>query len=285
MADVSDHVSPEPMTRRARREAGLHTGPIPLPQMSRDTPHTLVTVVVLAGATLLALSGYAGSGLIALTVLLGGAIIAWGWPGLLGLPSPRGTMTVLLIGTLAMVASATFVRDEPYLRWLPAALALSMLASFVHQIARRDGRPRLVESVASTVMALALIACGVCVIPLPLVLGGPQAVAAGAAAIGASALTDLLARWEKLRHWLLPLAMAGGAAASVAFGLGSGSMSWGTAALLGLLAAAASHSVRRLLGHQPAMVGARSQLLSAAASLLTPGVLIYVVARLFVGVG
>lgn len=283
MTSVSEEAAHEPMTRRQRREAGLgNTGPIPLPHFVQEAYRPLVTIVVLAGCALLAVSGFAGSGLVALTLLLGGGILAWGWAGLLALPSPRGTMGVLWFGNLALVGAAVATTEEPYLRWLPGALALSLLVAFVHQLARRDGRPRLVESVASTVAALAIMTSGACLVPLPFTLGGGHVVAAAAGAIGASALTDLCGKWERVRPWLLPLAMVGGGLTSVAFVTLSGGFTWGPAALLGVVAAGVSHAVRRLLGHQPTMTGARPQLVSAVASLLTPGVVVYVVSRLFV---
>jgi len=50
-----------------------------------------------------------------------------------------------------------------------------------------------------------------------------------------------------------------------------------------VLAAGISHAIRRALAMLPAISGARSQLVSASASLLTGGVVVYVVGRFFLG--
>ena len=52
-------------------------------------------------------------------------MLAWGWPLLLSLPSPRGTSPVLAIGTVLMTGTALVTREDPYLEWMPAALAVS----------------------------------------------------------------------------------------------------------------------------------------------------------------
>jgi len=282
MQSVSDPATEShPPSRRARRAAQAPVS-APLPDIPHAPFRPLVTGGVLAGCLLLALSAYAGPVLVAVTVAAAGCIVAWGWAGLLGLPSPRGTTTVLGLGVAAIVASVAFVQDDPFLRWLPAGVAFSMIAAFAHQLARRDGRPRLVESVASTVCALSIFASGASLVPLPHTYGGQHVVAAASAAVAASALTDLAGHWERLRHWLLPLAMFGGALVAILVAAVSGQLAWGPAALLGVVAAGVSHAIRRLLCHLPTIAGARPQLVVAAASLLTTGVVVYVVSRIFV---
>jgi hypothetical protein len=283
MSDVSDGAAaPKPLTRRQVRAAQVSPTPAPLPKIPEAPFLPLLTGVVLAACLLLALSAYAGPVLVAVAVTLGGLVLAWGWAGLLGLPSPRGTTAVLAIGTLAMVASSVFTHTEPYLRWMPAAVAFSLIVAFVHQLARRDGRPRLVESVACTVMGLTVISSGATLVPLPDTYGGNHVVAAAALAVAASALTDFGDRWEQLRHWLLPLAMLAGAGAAMLVALFASQVTWGPAALLGVVACGVSHAVRRVLSHLPTIHGARPQLVCAIASVLTSGVVVYTVSRLFV---
>jgi hypothetical protein len=62
-----------------------------------------------------------------------------------------------------------------------------------------------------------------------------------------------------------------------------GSVGLWAAALLGLLCAAVSSTLRSVLGVLPAMSGRRSQLACASASVLGCAVVVYVVARLLVG--
>ena len=272
---------PPAMTRAQMRAAELAAGPaiVPVPEM-RLQP--LVTIAVIALAGLLTISAFAGPVLVAVAVALAAGVMAWGWSGLLGLPSPRGTTFVLAVGSAGAIGTALATRGDPFLGWMPAALAGSIIVAFLHQLARRDGRPRLVESIASTITAIAIVVSGASLIVLPRTPHGAWVVALAASGMAASALTDLVGGMPRLRAWLLPLAMLAGGAVAIAVGLGFGGVAWGPAALLGVLAAGVSHAIRRVLAMLPAISGSRSQLVSAGASVLTGGVVVYVVGRMFV---
>ena len=76
---------------------------------------------------------------------------AVGWPALLGLPARTGASVVVALGGAGGVARGGLTRGEPVLRGLPVVVALAVLLAFVNELARTDGRPRLVESVAGSV--------------------------------------------------------------------------------------------------------------------------------------
>ena len=269
------------MTRaRKRAMAAEEAATDPVPEMPLQP---LVTIAVLAIASLLTISAFAGPVLVALSVALTAGVIAWGWPGLLGLPSPRGTAFVLAVGSVAASGTALATQEDPYLAWLPAALAGSMIVAFLHQLLRRDGRPRLVESVASTITALAIVLSGVSFVALPRTQHGAWLMALAASAMAASAITDMVGGSQRLRAWLLPLAMLAGGAAAILVGVRFAAIGWGPSALLGVLTAGISHAIRRALAMLPAISAARSQLVSASASVLTGGVVVYVVGRFFLG--
>jgi len=273
---------PPPLTRvLARALARAAAGPVtlPVPEMPLQP---LVTVAVVALAGLLTITAFAGSPMVALAVALAAGVVAWGWAGLLGLPSPRGTTFVLALGSAGAIGTAVATRDDPFLAWMPAALAGSMIVAFLHQLARRDGRPRLVESIASTITAIAIVVSGASYVALPRTEHGAWVVAIASAAMAVSALTDLAGRSQRLRAWLLPLAMLAGGAAAILVGNRLGVVGWGAAALLGVLTAGVSHAVRRVLATLPAISSARSQLVCAGASVLTGGVVVYVVGRLLI---
>ena len=272
---------PPAMTRSQMRAAELAAGPaiVPVPEM-RLQP--LVTIAVIALAGLLTITAFAGPVLVAVAVALSAGVIAWGWSGLLGLPSPRGTAFVLAVGSAGAIGTALATRVDPFLAWMPAALAGSMIVAFLHQLARRDGRPRLVESMASTITAIAIVVSGACLVVLPRTHHGAWVIALAASAMAVSALTDLAGGTQRLRAWLLPLAMLAGAIVAIAVGLASGVVTWGPAALLGVLGAGISHALRRVLAMLPAISGSRAQLVSACSSVLAGGVVVYVVGRLFV---
>lgn len=273
---------PPAMTRSQLRAAAAAAGPVivPVPEMHRQP---LVTIAVIALAALLTISAFAGPLVVAVAVALPAGVMAWGWSGLLGLPSPRGTAVVLALGSSGAIGTALATRDDPLLRWMPAALAGALIVAFLHQLARRDGRPRLVESIASNTTAIAVVVSGACFVVLPRTADGAWTVALAAGAIAVSALTDLLGDLPRLRSWLLPLAMLAGGAVAVSVSLISGVVGWGPSVLLGVLAAGVSHALRRVLAMLPAISGSRSQLVSAGASVLTAGVVVYVVGRLFIG--
>jgi len=263
----------------ARAAQGAAPGTLPVPEMPMQP---VVTAAVVALAGLLTVTAFAGPIMVALALALAAGVIAWGWPGLLGLPSPRGTSLVLALGSAAAIGTVLATPTDPYLAWLPAALAGSMLVAFIHQLARRDGRPRLVESIASTITALAIVVSGASLVALPHTGEGTWVVVIASAAMAVSAVTDLAGGSRRLLPWLLPLAMLAGGIAGIFVGYLLGAVGWGVAALLGVLSAGVSHAVRRVLAALPAISGARSQLVSASASVLTGGVVVYVVGRLLI---
>jgi hypothetical protein len=242
----------------------------------------LSIAATIAFAALVALTGYASPQFVALAVALAGFVLAWGWPLLLSLPSPRGTSAVLAIGTVLMTGTALATRDDPYLEWMPAALAVSVIVGFLHQLMRRDGRPRLSESVAAVTSGLAIISAGTALAPIPHVLAGEHALAATMAGLGVGVLADPLVSVPRLRQWALFIAMLIGGGAAVAVSAVAGELMTGPAALLGLMAAAISHAARRVLAPLPATAMPRAQLAVAATSSLLVGVVAYVVVRYFV---
>ena len=264
---------------RARAAAPVND---PVPEMPLQP---LLTIAVVALAGLLTVSAFAGPGLVAGAVALAAGVIAWGWSGLLGLPSPRGTAFVLSVGSAAAIGTALATPVEPFLEWMPAALAGAVIVAFLHQLSRRDGRPRLVESIASNITAIAIVVSGAILVVLPRVELGPWVVAIAFSAVAVSALTDLAGaspRWSRqLRPWLLPIGMLAGGLVAIVVGLPAVE-SWWAAALLGVLAAGISHAVRRVLAMLPAISSARSQLVCASASVLTVGVVVYVVGWLLI---
>jgi hypothetical protein len=275
------NATPEPAPRTGSRAATVASGPVTV-HIAEILPQPLVTFAVVALAGLLTITAFAGPVLIALAVALAAGVIAWGWAGLLGLPSPRGTAFVLGVGSAAAIGTALATRADPLLAWMPAALAGSMIVAFLHQLARRDGRPRLVESIASTITGIAIVVSGASFVVLPRTLHGAAVVALASSAVAVSALTDLAGGAQRLRAWLLPMAMLAGGIAAVAVGHPLGDVTWGAAALLGVLTSGVSHAVRRVLAILPAISGARSQLVCASASVLTGGVVVYVVGALLI---
>lgn len=246
---------------------------------SRASTAPFVALGVLGAALLLAVAAAASPQTLAVALALCVVVLAWGWAGMLGLPTPRGTAVVVLVGGLALVGAVLL--PGALLEWLPAALALAMIASFVHQLLRSDGRPRVVESVSSVVLAVAVVSGGVLLVPVSRTVEGIALLLAALAAAVASAGSDLLGAVPALRGWLTPLALlAGGAAACLVALLTAAPL--GTWLLLGVASAAVSHAVRAVLVPLPTLAHPRPRLVTAVVSVLVVGLVPYLVAVAFV---
>jgi len=168
----------------------------------------------------------------------------------------------------------------PWLTWLSPALALAVVLALVHQLLRRDGRPRLTESVSSVVLGLLLLAAGVLLVPLAGHSEGTLLVVAALAANTLAAVTDVGGRWPRFRPWVVPTALlAGGGAAVATAAIGSAEAHWSVYLLLGVAVAATSHAVRTVLSVLPTIAHARPRLVAAVASVLVTGGVAYAVTR------
>ena len=279
----SPEVEPAPETRaqrRARRDAVLKEPVLPALSTVRRPVAVLATIVL---AALLVLALVADPVLLAAGLAWAGVVVAWGWPSLLGSSSRFGSsLAIGVTGVLAPVA-AVATTDEPYLRLVPVAMLVGLAIMFGHQMVRRDGRPRLTESIGITSLGLAVIALGITWLPLARSSRASDIAVLGFVAIAAASLADLAAGIEKLRPWMLPLAMLLGAGAALVAASVDGSPQAAPAALVGLLCAAVSHATRRMLSVLPPVSSVRGQLTTAAASLLVPGVVAYGLALAIVG--
>jgi hypothetical protein len=279
---VSADPAPETRAqRRARREAAVLTEPV-LPALATvRRPFTTAATIVLAA--LLVLAVLADPVVLAAGLAWAGIVVAWGWPALHGSSSRFGSSLAIGVAAVLAPAAAAVPDDEPYLRYVPIALVIGLAFMFVHQIVRRDGRPRLTESVAVTSLGLAVVALGTTWMPLARTHRATEVAVVGFVAIAVSALADLAAGFDRVRPWMLPLAMLLGGAGALGAAAVLGAPGTGPAALVGLLTAAVGHAVRRMLSVLPAIASTRAQLSSAAASLLVPGVVAYGLALAVVG--
>ena len=278
--DAPEPVSESRAARRAAREERRHNPVLPPIATERRSAVVVATMVL---AALLALATSADHALGAAAVAWGGLALAWGWPELLGSSSRFGSSFAIGLAGVLAPAVVALTPDEPYLRHVPVVVAASILAMFLHQIMRRDGRPRLTQSVSVGAAGIAIAVIGAAWVPLGRTFNGPEVVLVVCAALAASAPADLVAPSDRIRAWMLPLALllgaaAGGVAAQVVGGVGVPA-----GAVLGLVAAGLAHLVRRVLCVLPPIRGLRGQLTSAAASVLVAGVPVSVLATILVG--
>ncbi|HEU4332349.1 MAG TPA: hypothetical protein VFR40_14635 [Lapillicoccus sp.] len=233
-------------------------------------------------AVLVGLSALVGPNATALAVVFGAIVLAWGWVRLTDAPSPRVAALVLAGSAIVIGGAATLTRTDPYLVWVPVAVAVSIVAVFLHQVLRRGGRPRLTEGVAASAGALALMASGAAIIPVPYYPHGGPWVLVCVLAVAAAALPAVLLGRVAGGWVLLASVVLGGVAAAVTAMVVTGVPMTGSA-LAGLLVAGISHSMTRVLLALPGARSAQASLAVGPAAVLTVGVVIYLLARIVVG--
>jgi hypothetical protein len=238
---------------------------------------TGLTVVV---AGLLGLAAFAGTWAALACTLAAVVLLAWGWPALLDLPSPRGTTATVTAGGAAAALAVALTHDEPRLQWLALALAGAVVAEFVHQLLRRDARPRLVESVTGTVAGVVVLASLSSLLALPATPASSSGVVTWGAAVCAALATQLLPLPARIT---LPLAVV---VAGLLGGVLGGLFADGTVVaglVVGTLCATVTLMVHRLLATLPTAGRAPGWLALAVAPAATSGMVAYVVLRLMVG--
>lgn len=244
--------------------------------MSVSTRAVLTAVV----AALVAVAAYLGEpALVAVAGVLA-LLVAVGWPLLVAAPAPRGMGVVVGLGGLAGVVAVALTDDEPFLRELPEVLALSVLLAFVHELVRRDGRERLVESVASTVSGVLVAATAAGWVAAWRTDGGLPVVVTGAfaLAVGSAVSAVHVAGWLSAS---LTIVAATGA------GVGAGLLVPGVdplpAALVGTAVGILVAALRRLFDRLSSMQRRWSALAGSVLPVSVTGVLVYVVGRVLVG--
>lgn len=203
-----------------------------------------------------------------------------GWVRLLNLPSPRGSTAVLAIAAVALVVTGWLSRSPERgvadLRWVLAALGLSVLTAFVHQLARRDGRPRLVESLAACVAAILIIAAWAGATPYLEHETARAAALVVACSVAVATLADVArGRWvDDIPAVVIAAVFAGIGATVAARAVPVGALPAWAAVVAGVLAGVGSYALRQIFFVQPTQSRRRPQVASGAASWLITGVVI-----------
>lgn len=238
-------------------------------------------LAVLAIAGLAVLAAHADHLLVAVLVAWCAAGLAWGWPAATGLDRGARATGILVLAGVLVAGAGGLVTETPHLRLVPIALAGSVVLMFLLQLVRGDGRPDLTPEVVATAGGLGLVGMGASLIGLARMVEGPSLMAVLMAAVAASVVAEPLARWRALRGWLVPIVMVVGGLAAVGIATLLAVLTWGAALLLGMLAAALAHGVRRVIEAQPGSHTLAAQIGSAAGGVLAAGVVGLVVAIIF----
>lgn len=208
-------------------------------------------------------------------------VVAIGWPALVAAPSRRGTGVVVGLGGLGGLAAVTLTDGDPYLRELPAVLAVAVLAAFVHELVRRDGRERLVESVAGTVAGVVLAATAGGWVAIGRTDEGATVILVGAVALAVGSVASAVRLGARLSGWLAPITVATATAGGAVTGQLTSDPLPG--ALLGLAVGIVVATTHRVLDRLPSLRGRWAALTAAVLPVVASGVLVYVVGRILVG--
>jgi hypothetical protein len=207
-------------------------------------------------------------------------VIAIGWPVLLTLPSVLGASMVVALGGVGAVIAVTATVGQPFLRDLPVVVALAVLLAFVNELARQDGRLRLVESVTGTVTGVLVATAAAGWVAAGRAPGGTSLVMSGAVALAAGAAVSAVpfGGWTAAAVTTVASIVGGGAVGAVMPEMG---LLPGT--LVGLSTGMLVAALHVLFDRLPAL---RRPLASLAAIVLpvsVSGILVYVVGRVLVG--
>lgn len=192
-------------------------------------------------------------------------VLAGGWPRLIGLPVTVGPGIVIALTGLAALAVVTITGAVD---GVAIVVGLAVAAAFVQEMLRRDGRPRLVESVAGTV-AGSVVAASAALWPA---LGDNRpatavVVTAAAALAAGAACTALPLRGQIVA----PLAMVVAAAAGLLAGWMLPHVGTAVGAATGLVAGVLTWAVHVVLGRFPAATRPLPALAAAALPLMLAG--------------
>lgn len=233
-----------------------------------------VTGVVLLAAVVVGLTAWTSVSATMLGLGALGLVLAWGWPVLVGAPGLGGVRGVLVVGALAM-AAVVGLADGRRLAAVPLVAAAVVIAGLLQQLTREGTRPRLTEGVAAVASGVALLGSGAAYLPIAALPRGPGFVVLAMSGLAVGAVVELVGRMRRVGSLAVLPVMAAGAVVGYLLAPGLG-FAAAFGAGLGMLMASFSHTTRRVLGAVPGAHQGVAQLALAIASVLLPGVLVYV---------
>ncbi|WP_129339823.1 hypothetical protein [Cellulomonas endophytica] len=280
-----DHGPDHGSDRTPARTPG-HT-PVPGDRPSAPRAH-LRPVVGVVGGLALAAAATAGPAAVAAAALLVVGGLALGWGAVADVPpgARAGAGAVTALAGAGAVLATALAGTGPHLRPAAPVLAAAVLAAFGAQMLRRDGRTRLVESLAATVTGAVLAVAAAGWVASARAPSGAELVAAAGLALAAAWAVTLgpVAGRLPARAAVLAAPVAGAAAGALVTGSAVGG---GAGVVAGLLVGVvAALPVTALAAAVPAGVDARSRRAAVALGALpvaAAGVVAYAVGRLLVG--
>lgn len=230
-------------------------------------------VVTAGGAGAVALAGYLSPDVLTGVVLALGFVFAAGWPRLLSLPTVRGGSVVIALVALAAVV----VVQLGSFAQLAVVMGLAVVAAFVHQMLRRDGRPRLVESVSGVISGTVVVVSAAGWLTVEEGAVAAELVVTAAAAVTAGAALTAVPGPSRL---VAALATVGGGGVGLLTGALLDGVGPVPGLLVGLAAGILTAALHVLFGRFPASRRIRPALAAGLLVVLASGVPVYLVSRL-----
>lgn len=272
-----------------------------------------VAASALVSAAALALASWAGTAALTVVVCLICAVVALGWPQLMGVTA-RSSLSAIIAaaGIVAAVGAAIADGVDTLFFWSSVALAFGVMSVFVIQVLRGTGRPHRLESTLGAcagVVVTTTAAGWVAGLRYPANLAGSSEEAGvmgflsvrgllpyedwgvlgvtgpggELSVVGLTAATLSLGVLISCLPWrdavVLPLVMVGSIVSAVAMAVLWGELTLLFAVILGLGAGALLACFRRFLIQQGAPSGLLSSLAVGAAPIAATGVLVYFTER------
>ena len=184
------------------------------------------------------------------------------------------------LGGVGAVFAVQEVPAQPYLRYLPVLFACAILLAFVNELLRRDGRPRMVESVAGTITGTLLAVAVAGWIAIGRTPGGEPLVVAGALALAVGSAVVALPLGPWLGAFVTSVAGAGAGALA---GLVLDNIDVVAGSVLGLAVGVLVSTMHVLFDRLDSMKRRRPAIAAVALPVTVTGILVYVVGRVLVG--
>ncbi|MFV0252775.1 MAG: hypothetical protein ACK5H2_05510 [Beutenbergiaceae bacterium] len=237
---------------------------------------TFRAVVTAAAAAGVGIAAFGQRPVLVGTVAACCAIFAIGWPILLDLPSRTGASVVLLLTGAAAIAVIEITGD---FAWVTIVLAGAVLAAFIHELARRDGRPRLLESVSGVVTGAVIVTSGVGWLAIGATGAAVELLLAGAVTIAIAAAVSAVPLPSPYSS-IVPIVVTAGGGLWLGYLLVPVGMITGL--LGGLAAGLLIATTRHLFGQIPNSGQVLPALAAAVLPVAVSGVPVYVLGRVLV---
>ncbi|KAJ8143274.1 hypothetical protein OY671_003592 [Metschnikowia pulcherrima] len=237
-------------------------------------------VVTACSAAVVAVAAFFGPSPLTIASGASASGVAIGWPRSLDIPVHGGTRVVIAIAGLGAVAATAATHGEPASRHSPVVLALSVVLAFVAESSRRDGRPRLVESLIGTVSGIVVATSSAGWIAAGRTDAGESLVVTTAVALAVASAVSAspLGGWLNAASTLGLAVLAGGAVGYVMPDLESSGGVWA-----GVVAGSLVASSHALFDQLPESRGRSGAFSATASPVAVGGTSIFVVGRVIVG--